>query len=362
MKPDPSSHAFPAYPWRARFPNSIDTLRENEYLNALDVPIIEKLALQRIQSVYRVRVPQWPQVGYGYRMMLIWDHNRLWGSFELGSFEGIMVIDPGPSKDVPMAYSFRWRGTSTKTPNTVFNSAWTTGEILLGATGRLKGHFDAMLGVGLPYGRCDFTAKCEMGPAVVPRALHSFVEEWNRLATSNEREAIRSPPSSDDSSSKESLLSSRTCSEDSSEWTAETHCHFLGYVSGMFSITSTTIAQNWPSKTRWLTIRFHVDLELGKVWGKFDMGVCEGFLVLKNSPESVEPGIPLQFQWRGSDVDGDRMSGKGEVTIMADHCIREGVFHDMWGDVHFEGRRRAMPAWVSGYEGWYYREQWKKLV
>ncbi|RMJ25853.1 hypothetical protein PHISP_03279 [Aspergillus sp. HF37] len=199
-----------------------------------------------------------------------------------------------------------------------------------------------MLGVGLPYGRCDFTAKCVMGPAVVPRALHSFVDEWNRLATSNERGAIRSPSASEDSS-KGSLLSSRTCAEDSSEWTAETRCHFLGYVSGMFSIASKTIAHNWPSKTRWVSIRFHVDLELGRVWGRFDMGVCEGFLVLKDSPESVEPGFWLQFQWRGSDIDGYRMFGKGDVAIRANHCI-QGVFHDMWGDVHFEGSRRVMPA------------------
>lgn len=361
---DDSEHkpsALPLDPFRAKCPTSIDTLQENEYLKSLSPSDTDRLALERLQSVYRVRVSHWSQMGYGYRIMLIWDHDRLWGSFELGFFQGIMVIDPGPSKNMPMLYAFKWRGTSTKTPNVIFNSSWTTGEILLGDPSRLSGHFNGMLAVGLPYARCHFTAKCVVGPAMVPRSLESFVGEWNSLTIPKGLEIIRSPSTSDDSS-KENQLCVRVPSAGSSEWSSEGQGPSLGFVTGIFNIASTAIAHGWPKKARWISFRLHVDLETGRVWGKFDMGICKGFLVLRNSPANVEPRIPLQFQWRGTEGDTrDRMSGKGEITIMTDNTVR-GVFRDMWGDIDLAGRRRSMSAWDSGYEGWYYRAQWRQLA
>ena len=340
------------------------SLRNNRYLQNLDVSDEDLIAITQIQSVYKIQQSHWAHLRYGFRIMLIWDHDRIWGSFELGFFNGILLVDPGPSVDSLKTYPFTWRGTSTETPDAIFNSHMTTGEIVLGETGNINGHFDAMLGVGLPENRCYFTGRRIPGPPVVPRSLESFIGEWNDCACSLfdlENEVPRSladvNPASLGSRSPEP-----TSKESSDEWTEEDNSDFLNFVTGVYEVNSEAIEHEWSSKRHSVSIRLHFDDELGKIWGKFDMGICRGFLLYKNSPGSLKPDETSQFRWRGTeDETGDRMSGKGEITLTDDRKI-SGFFYDMWGDVDFEGTKKLMPSHlIREYTAQYYRNEWRDL-
>jgi len=58
-------------------------------------------------------------------------------------------------------------------------------------------------------------------------------------------------------------------------------------------------------------------------------------------------------------ADHSLLSGVGEVHFSHDRTIR-GTFHNIYGGVDFSGKRKVMPSNVSGYNSWYYRNQWKE--
>lgn len=60
-------------------------------------------------------------------------------------------------------------------------------------------------------------------------------------------------------------------------------------VTGVYEVCSATIEEEWLPNHRSLPIRLYVDDELGKMWGEFDMGFCDGSLLCKNSPGSLKP-------------------------------------------------------------------------
>jgi hypothetical protein len=118
--------------------------------------------MRQIQATYNVKQYHWLNQGYGFRIQLIWDHDRLWGTFDLGFFKGVLLIDPGPGQDHFQAedeynhqhpaehdseddqesefestsesreYPLVWRGTSTQIPDTLFYSPLTVGKIRFG--------------------------------------------------------------------------------------------------------------------------------------------------------------------------------------------------------------------------------------
>lgn len=123
------------------------------------------------------------------------------------------------------------------------------------------------------------------------------------------------------------------------------------------------LKNEWPEKASGLSIGFHVHDETGKIWGAFKIGIFEGILLFKNSPKSFELGVSQQFKWRGEEAGtSDRMSGKGTMTCKGGQRVQEvqGVFHDMWGDVVFAGKRKAMPRSTSGAGSWFYCASWKE--
>lgn len=154
--------------------------------------------LRQIQATYKVQQDHWPDKGYNFRIRLIWDHDRLWGTFELEFFKGVFLIDPGPGQDhfqadddydhqhpkgeshlqdeneddresefaLSREYPLVWCGTSTAMPDVLFNSPMTIGKIRF-SLNEIWGDFEAMLGIGLPHGRCKFHGKTPFGPCLV---------------------------------------------------------------------------------------------------------------------------------------------------------------------------------------------------
>ncbi|KAH8807285.1 hypothetical protein F5884DRAFT_788887 [Xylogone sp. PMI_703] len=142
--------------------------------------------------------------------------------------------------------------------------------------------------------------------------------------------------------------------------TEEDQKDFLNAVTGVFDITSKGVKEEWPDMADNLTIRFHIDKQGKKVWGQFDVGIMEGYILLDVAPDKIAPGTPVKFKWRGRDPEnGEASSGSGQVTISGDKTVK-GVFHEMHAEVDFKGKRKAMPANRSGYEASYYRLGWEE--
>ena len=391
------------------------------------------------QATYKVKQLHWPNQGHGFRMRLIWDHNRLWGTFELGCFTGVLLIDPGPGQDhfrdedeyqhewqqkqarsrwgvgrgaslvedqreqnrtsehvsqndddesqsqdqfevededqdeenpspsEEREYPFTWRGTSTETPDTLFHSPLTVGKIRFGSN-EIWGHFDAMLGVGLPNGRCDFHGKRPLGPAIVALSIPGVVDTWNEHGIFCDDEVPRqssakSDGENEDGNGEDALKSEEAdSSEETSDDEIEDHEEITRILTGIFPITSREVSSQWPFYARNLKIRFHSDPEQQRMWGRFDVGIYEGYLLLSLKPEELAWDTPMEFCWRARENEtGCHRRGKGEVSLSSG-CEVKGVFEGMCGDIDFEGRRQLMPGGISGLDVDSYRRGWKEFA
>ncbi|KAF7868518.1 hypothetical protein EAF04_005049 [Stromatinia cepivora] len=389
--------------------------RENEHINAMvfhDEYYRERM--RNIQATYKVRQDNSPGLGYTSRIRLIWDHDRLLGTFDLDIFKGSLVIDPGPGQDhfkadieyskfhearakdkesseesaddndeedggddeiaATREYRFKWRGTNAHVPHKSFNSAFTIGKIRFG-NGKIWGHFEAMSGVGFPGGRCEFQGKIPHGPCLVDMSIQEFIDKWNGYAEIEEDEIPRSPtPKSTIAKSlseHDGAHSTGSLMDDTSQlkkWTEKDQQSFIEMITGIYDITSREIEEDWSSTSKGLMVRLHVDQQQGKVLGYFDIGIVEGFLCLNVGLEDLTHYGPMEFKWYGRGTfSGSTEKGTGTLAIRTRGARTvEGIFRDMPdkndGQVDFHGTRRLLPAGVSGRGTGYYRAQWEECM
>jgi len=182
------------------------SLAENAFVNSPSLSEYDHIYLRGIQGTWKVKQDHLASHGYGYRMMLVWDYDRIWGSFDLGNYKGILMVDHGPQCEPPECgpdsngdhpeptyFDFTWRGTCTDMPNTLINNPLITkGKVGFGITW-ISGYFEGM--AGLPDSRCRFEGASMRGPRRVPRSLQSFIDEWNEMNVFDEEESIRLAPS-----------------------------------------------------------------------------------------------------------------------------------------------------------------------
>lgn len=153
------------------------------------------MSLRPVQSLYEVVLIRFPyDNGHIYRILLVWDHDRLWGSFDFGFCRGVMRVDPGPMVNDLRRYRkvpFIWRGICSD--RLLNNPRFHTGAVRLDGW-FTRGHFDDIPGVG----RCDFAGEGFLGPTEVPCSLQSLNDEWNGYGNPNdEYGTARSPQHSE---------------------------------------------------------------------------------------------------------------------------------------------------------------------
>ncbi|KAH8807421.1 hypothetical protein F5884DRAFT_789224 [Xylogone sp. PMI_703] len=367
---------------------------ENEHLNSMVFHNNElyRARMRQIQATYRVKQNHLPDKGYASRIRLIWDHDRLWGTLEMGYFKGVFLVDPGPGQDHFKAeddychehpdddqsesedstfealesasesreYSLEWRGINSQMPDIIHYSTETVGKIRFG-DGEIWGRFEAMRGIGVP---CEFHGKRPFGPCIVSVSIQDVIDEWNEYDIFCDEELPRSSSLNTKESTKESTKDNSKLTTSSSQpvaaqpWTKEDQMYFRQSATGIFNITSKAVEGEWPDMSKDLIIRFHVDQQEGKVWGQFDVGIMDGYLLLNVSPNGLKPGIPNEFKWRGRDSGmGSASAGTGQVTISGDGDV-QGIFHGVGPEIDFIGERNFMPGGISGYEASFYRQGW----
>ena len=227
------SHLGPDNPARAKFMAARNSLRNNPFLNNPTLSDHDRIYLRCIQGTWKVKLAPYANRGYTAQMMLIWDYDRIWGSFDFGSYKGILMVDHGPRCEPPqlaggeeensgdggdedkggeksglhgedvsggdseelMYFDFTWRGERSRMPEVLVNNPLITkGKIQFGSTW-IKGYFEGMAGLGrLPNSRCDFDGSPLFGPRRVPRDLESFIDSWNELTIFDEMETVRQAP------------------------------------------------------------------------------------------------------------------------------------------------------------------------
>jgi len=69
---------------------------ENTFVNSPSLSERDRIYLRGIQATWKVKQDHLASQGYRYQMMLIWDHDRIWGSFDLGHHRGVLMVDYGP--------------------------------------------------------------------------------------------------------------------------------------------------------------------------------------------------------------------------------------------------------------------------
>ncbi|THC96695.1 hypothetical protein EYZ11_003850 [Aspergillus tanneri] len=184
---------------RALIDRSIKSREENAWLKSLDLCDDELSDMRNIQNTYKVQLDDFPDVGYGFRIWLLWDYDRIWGIFDLGYTKGLFLIDPGPRMsecdDDGQVLPFVWRGIRKAAPDYLLcNEDIMKGEIRINPReSTLEGFFQFMAGNGnaSSAGRCAFHGKRHFGPAVVPYCLEDVVEEWNGYSPLAREESVR---------------------------------------------------------------------------------------------------------------------------------------------------------------------------
>jgi hypothetical protein len=327
------------------------------------------------------------------RSEVIWDYDRIWGAFDLGIYKGILMVDHGPQREPSQlfddedydsadesgparpelpSFDFTWRGKCTEMPDAVLNNPLITkGKITFGSC-EIYGHFE---GMSAKEARCKFEGKVLFGPRRVGRSLQGFIDEWNEYEVFGEDETVRRPPAgatvvstadaqvgtasveADEDFYTESEGSEDAADEDDSSYDKSVSSS----LTGAFDISSEDIEAEWPGKAQHVALRMHADLEGNKVWGWFDMGICEGYLLLDVPADELREGRPLQFTYRGREAEtGTTVRGTGELEVKSptDPQVK-GSFKGMYGEaVRFSGRRKLMPTGISGRDVWYYQSGW----
>ncbi|PYI00173.1 hypothetical protein BO71DRAFT_424583 [Aspergillus ellipticus CBS 707.79] len=280
----------------ARIEPSRKTRNENPWLNGLGFDEEDLQALRNIQNTYLVQLDDHPDLGYAFRIWMLWDYDRLWGIFDLGHTKGIFLVDPGVNLSLPdhddgcQELPFTWRGIEKARPNILLcNELITKGTIRINVwNARLEGYFEFLDGNGSPgmisdNAKCAFHAKSHFGPSVVPYTLQDTVEEWNEyLPLMGMEDSVRqflcpSELAADlrkrDEENETSTGGNKTSVDDDEE-------DDLSQASQDSSIAEETVGEVFDNYGRSIQVRFQVDKEGNVVSGRFDgdfMDVFEDF-------------------------------------------------------------------------------------
>ncbi|EAW09067.1 uncharacterized protein ACLA_078150 [Aspergillus clavatus NRRL 1] len=162
-----------------QYPPAPMPFKHNDFLHSLPISEADLIEMQLFQSTYRLAIRDHDHAS---TLRLVWDYDRLWGCFDLGVWKGVMLIDPGPRDNTTSSYRFAWRGICEREPDVLFDKEdFAYGEISLGGPGPLYGFFKGMVCAGFADNQCDFKAERELGPAMVPWPVETFVADWNYL-------------------------------------------------------------------------------------------------------------------------------------------------------------------------------------
>ena len=131
-------------------------------------------SLGLINGYYDISCPylesQFPHDTDSFSLILCLETPRVWGSYDLGQFRGILHLPQRPFEPSSTPLQFHWRGRELGEGEMSFGHDC-FGEMAFLGNGRIAG----MLNV---FGVCEFTGVRRPGPTTAPRPAISMREEW----------------------------------------------------------------------------------------------------------------------------------------------------------------------------------------
>ncbi|KAF2085972.1 hypothetical protein K490DRAFT_67259 [Saccharata proteae CBS 121410] len=311
-------------PWHQHDIDS-DTISDTEWSN------------KRKQSgVYTVTVSgngsDWQSVRYdGSPNELIFckDGDRMWGSYKFDVYEGMILMDPGPKREI-QGLLFQWRGRSQIRPG-IWEDTTGRGEMLFEEANVVKGTF-----FNLKNWRYEFSAKRKTGLAGTSRrGGKSYETEWTALGQANDWSgpapiqipagekpprlggwarrgrggSIQSGPRSVASRAPKRVKDEHPESMDI-DYDASSDPNLLAQISGRYSVDCRDISSTWP----WNTDNMELDLcvDGDRLWGSFSWGPFDGVIQMYPGPTKFCPTTSLSFGWRvRENTTGDLRFGRG---------------------------------------------------
>jgi hypothetical protein len=193
--PAQDSHAQEnLYPGEAA---ALAMLNQNRYVNNPARPAHVQAILRRMQGTWRCHdAAVLPLLQH--RVVTSWDHDRIWGYLDLGDWQIIMKIDPGPHSAVEYlkkshssqnpAYEFKWRWQYLRRDDQIFYNEQTCRGFIAFGDRSIEVEIFGM--VGYPSGLA-FSAVADPQPMKVNMAIETYILWWNDLGPDGEIELRR---------------------------------------------------------------------------------------------------------------------------------------------------------------------------
>ncbi|PYI14034.1 hypothetical protein BO99DRAFT_451202 [Aspergillus violaceofuscus CBS 115571] len=261
-------------------------LEENAWLNALPISASDLNALRSIQGLYEVRIDKCPWLGASLRLWLIWDYDRLWGSFTFTPLEGVFLIEPAytiedcdPATGFSPSLPVRWIGWAG--PNGFDREDTSTipsGMRINPWKKTLEGEFGFMWGCGWP-GPGTVSFRATRLPGVEDLGwqgiidLEDIVGEWAQREPYGEKERIRQTLSPEELEAElherdAARVWARAGEESLNEEAGEDD--ELSLLSECFSTKGDVAMAVFDRSGNSIQIRLWVHTKYNRVWGEFD--------------------------------------------------------------------------------------------
>ncbi|KAL1633116.1 hypothetical protein SLS58_011225 [Diplodia intermedia] len=362
-------------------------------------------ALGDMKGLYYLTAPvvadKWPTLAAApksLKMLLCPDGEKLWGSYTLGPFNGVFLVDEGPCDG---SFSFVWRGTDTSDSEKL-KFATGLGDMRFLNAKQIEGAF-----YNLHDYRTTFEGKVQAGARQCPRDALSFDIEWDDYAQANGwfgRPGIRIPEGERPPSgnfAKSSTLSALNANEprylpvDSPEGTppkeeqsikdepdvqepdaqplsvnanarrtsyiTSTDAFYnnspsaapsryasadVGQITGVYDIQCPAIEDDFIESQNNLKLLLCRETRSSKIWGCFAWGPYYGVIQMNPGPSDYSPAS-VTLGWRARDKDGGSVRfGRGchgEMEFPEPGSIQGRLFGLHGGVMEFWGKRRPGP-------------------
>ncbi|KAL0263391.1 hypothetical protein SLS55_002371 [Diplodia seriata] len=365
----------------------------------------KKPALGDMKGLYYLTAPvvadKWPThaaAPKSLKMLLCPDGEKLWGSYTLGPFNGVFLVDKDPHDG---SFHFVWRGTDTSDPAKL-KFATGLGDMRFLNAKQIEGTF-----YNLHDYRTTFEGKVQAGARQCPRDALSFAIEWDDYRQANGwfgRPGIKVPegerlPSGN--FAKSSTLAALKANEpryfpvDSPEGTPpkeeqkikdepdvrepdaqplsvnaiarrtsyiqSTDAFYnnspsaapsrfasadIGQITGVYDVQCPAIEEDFLESQNNLKLLLCRETRSSKVWGCFAWGPYCGVIQMNPGPADYSPAS-VTLGWRARDKDGGSVRfGRGchgEMEFPEPGSIQGRLFGLHGGVMEFWGKRRPGP-------------------
>lgn len=133
--------------------------------------------------------------------------------------------------------------------------------------------------------------------------------------------------------------------------------NFPSTIGDVLNLTSAEIEDQWPDLAKNLSLEFHEDAKSKTIWGKFDIGIYEGYLRHKG----LQLKQKMNFDYRSiENGTGEGNNGVCEVEFQGQKFT--ATFSECVGGVSVEGVMDTKKSGASEHDAAYFANGWEEYA